>query len=217
MRSVRVEAAQHNFRNRYPPPCDRGTRANILGEIYCWAFDSRKSKPVCFLYDPAGSGKSAIAQSVSERCVAERRLAASFFFNAQEKKRSTADFFVPTFAYQLAINVPALKHPICNVLIQDETILSAIIQLQFQKLIIEPLQSLSGPDLSLVVVIDGLNECKKGICIAQLMTTLPDPQSDPRFPLQFLITSRPEPLIKTIFEHPANNCIPLSPISKILS
>jgi len=154
----------------------------------------------------AGSGKSAIAQSVSERLAGNGELAASVFFNRLERERSRKDYIVTTIAYQLAISIPALKRPICHAITKDETILNASFADQLLKLILEPLQSLPGSDTSMVVVIDGLDECEDFIEVAGLITKLVDPSSNPHFPLRFLVSSRPEPAIRAIFEHPATNC-----------
>jgi hypothetical protein len=80
------------------------------------------SHSICWLYGIAGSGKSAIAQSISER-IAKNELAASFFFNRRERERSGKEYIITTIAYQLAISVPPLKSVICDVIAKDETYL----------------------------------------------------------------------------------------------
>ena len=60
-----VAAAKYNFRDRYPPPCEPGTRTDILKKIFEWVSGS-KGHSICWLYGKGGSGKLAIAQSVSE-------------------------------------------------------------------------------------------------------------------------------------------------------
>ncbi|KIM85005.1 hypothetical protein PILCRDRAFT_378357 [Piloderma croceum F 1598] len=108
-----------------------------------------------------------------------------------------------------AISIPDLMHPICDAITKDETILNAVFADQLLKLIIEPLQSLPDSDSSMVVVIDGLDECDDYIEVAQLIAQLADPLSNPHLPLRFLVTSRPEPPIRAIFEHPGINCMTL--------
>jgi len=51
-----------------------------------------------------------------------------------------------------------MKHLICDAITKDETILNAALTDQVRKLIIEPLHSLPNSDLSMMVVIDGLDE-----------------------------------------------------------
>src|SRR6202044_2789861 len=182
------------------PPCDPDTRTDILNKIFEWVSDT-DGHSVCWLYGIAGSGKSAIAQSVSE-LIAENKLAASFFFNRQERERSRKEYIIPTIAYQLAISIPALKSVICDVIAKDETILNATFADQLPKLIIEPLQTLpySGPPM--VIVIDGLDECEDYLEAARLMTQLTEPSANTRLSLRFFVTSRPEPPIRAIFENP---------------
>jgi len=53
-----------------------------------------------------------------------------------------------------------MKHLICDAITKDETILNAALTDQVRKLIIEPLHSLPNSDLSMMVVIDGLDEAE---------------------------------------------------------
>ena len=199
LRRASVANAQHNSRSRYPPPCDPGTRVDILAKISeCVSEPGVHS--ICWLYGVAGSGKSAIAQSISELFAKKGKLAASFFFNREEDRRSSTEHVIATIAYQLAINIPNAKGPICEALKQDETILDTLFENQLQKLIIEPLRSLpTEPDSSWVIVIDAIDECKDVIRMAQLMAPITVPHSNGRFPIQFFITSRNEPHIRAMF------------------
>jgi hypothetical protein len=154
------------------------------------------------LYGIAGSGKSAIAQSLSELCVKDNILAASYFFDRREKEGCRTERIAPTIAYQLALSIPALKQPICNALNQDMTILDTDFKNQLHKLIVEPLKSLSGPDLPLLVVIDAIDEWnyEDRVHVVQLLALATSIQGRP--PFRFLITSRPETRIKAIFKDP---------------
>ena len=58
--------------------CLRGTRETVLNDIESWTRDFTKS-PVFWLNGLAGTGKSTIAQTVSERVFADGLLGASFF------------------------------------------------------------------------------------------------------------------------------------------
>jgi hypothetical protein len=199
LRRASVVDAQYNSRHRSCPPCDPDTRTDILNNIFEWLHGDN-DRSICWLYGIAGSGKSAIAQTVSEH-IAEKKLAASLFFNQMERDLCVKEYIIATIAYQLAISIPALKCHICDVITRDEAILRAVFADQLSKLIIEPLKSLSETCPSMVIVIDGLDECKDYGEVAQLMTQLSDP-SDPHLHFQFLVTSRPEPFLRAVFEHP---------------
>jgi len=58
--------------------CLRGTRETVLNEIELWTNDFDES-PVFWLNGLAGTGKTTIAQTVSERTFADGLLGASFF------------------------------------------------------------------------------------------------------------------------------------------
>ena len=58
--------------------CLKGTRETVLDEIESWAKDPEQS-PVFWLNGLAGTGKSTIAQTASERIFANGQLGASFF------------------------------------------------------------------------------------------------------------------------------------------
>ncbi|KAK6991571.1 hypothetical protein R3P38DRAFT_2533478, partial [Favolaschia claudopus] len=55
---------------------------------------------------PAGTGKSAIAQSFCEELQAQTSLAGSFFFKRGHPSRGNATKLWPTIAYQLALISP---------------------------------------------------------------------------------------------------------------
>ena len=85
--------------------CLRGTRETILGEIESWTKDFEKS-PVFWLNGLAGTGKSTIAQTVSEQVFADGLLGASFFCSRDFEDRSNLQFIFPTLAFQLAHKYP---------------------------------------------------------------------------------------------------------------
>lgn len=118
-------------------------------------------------------------------------LAASFFFNRQDNNRCDTNRVVATIAYQLAISIPALKRTICDVIELDRTILTRRLEVQLEKLIIEPMRSLPQKDYSWIITIDALDECQDIDQMARLITrviNLP-------IHLRFFITSRHEPRI----------------------
>ena len=82
-RRARGAAYQHGNRRG----CLRGTRETVLTEIESWAKDFDAS-PVFWLNGLAGTGKSTIAQTISELLFADGLLGASFF--APETSRTVA-------------------------------------------------------------------------------------------------------------------------------
>ena len=111
---------------------------------------------VCWLYGPAGSGKSTIAHMIAEQCGDE--LGASFFFSRGKGSRSVTTGLLPTLAYQLATRVPPLQVLMQRALQSDPLILSQTLNDQFRKLIVGPVLAIDGPLPRMVVVIDALDE-----------------------------------------------------------
>jgi len=77
----------------------------VLSEIESWANDFNRP-PVFWLNGLAGTGKSTIAQTVSERVFADGQLGASFFCSRDFEDRSDLRFIFPTLAFQLAHKFP---------------------------------------------------------------------------------------------------------------
>src|SRR3984885_3524572 len=192
--------ARYNSRNRTRPPCDPGTRQDVLSVINEWVSEP-SDYSVLLLHGIAGSGKSAIAQSAAEFCAMEGKLAASFFFNRQQKERCNTERLIETIAYQLAVLDPEIKERILKALWQDRSILDIVFEDKLQKLIVDPLQSLPDSDLPRVIVIDSLDECEDGGQVSRLITILSNPTLNPHFPLRFFVTSRPGLPVQAILDN----------------
>jgi hypothetical protein len=67
-------------------------------------------------------GKSAIAQTIAERCATASTLTASFFFSRGAGPRARIAGLIPTLAYQLTLSVPDTKPLIHDALQGDPTI-----------------------------------------------------------------------------------------------
>jgi NACHT domain len=183
----------------------------VLGVINQWISEP-SDYAVLLLHGIAGSGKSAIAQSAAELFATEGKLAASFFFNRQEKERCNTERLIETIAYQLAILGPTIKQQILKALWQDRSILDFVFEHKLQKLIVDPLQLLPASDSPRVIVIDGLDECDDGGQVGRLIAILSNPLLNPRFPLRFLVTSRPGLPVQAILNNDE-----LAPITSSLS
>jgi len=70
----------HDSNERFPQPkCHPSTRERILQRLLDWV-ESDSPERILWLSGSAGTGKSAIAQTISERCKRNGCLAATFFF-----------------------------------------------------------------------------------------------------------------------------------------
>jgi len=169
----------------------------VLDEIESWAKDFNQS-PVFWLNGLAGTGKSTIAQTVSERVFANGRLGASFFCSRDFEDRSDLHFIFPTLASQLAYKFPKFRSILVPFLRLNPDVAHESLYRQMEKLIVEPLQS---ADVSTMIVIDALDECKDEEPSSAILSVLARfVQWIPK--VKFLITGRPEPRIRTGFRLP---------------
>ena len=177
--------------------CLRGTRETVLNEIELWTKDFNKS-PVFWLNGLAGTGKTTIAQTVSERAFADGILGASFFCSRDFGDRSDLRFIIPTLAFQLAHKYPTFRSVLVPLLLSNPDVVHESLYSQMEQLIVEPLRSAG---VSTVIVIDALDECKDEEPSSAILSVLGRfVKQIPR--VKFFITGRPEPRIKTGFRLP---------------
>ena len=191
----RAQGAEYRHGSRRS--CLKGTRETVLNEIEAWAKDFKQS-PVFWLNGLAGTGKSTIAQTVSERIFADGQLGASFFCSRDFEDRSDLHFIFPTLAFQLAHKFPKFRSVLVPLLQSDPDVAHESLYRQMEKLIIEPLEL---ADISTVIVIDALDECKDEEPSSAILSVLG--RLVERIPeVKFFITGRPEPRIRTGFRLP---------------
>ena len=177
--------------------CLRGTRESVLNEIELWTKDFNKS-PVFWLNGLAGTGKSTIAQTVSEWVFADGLLGASFFCSRDFRDRSDLHFIFPTLAFQLSHKYPTFRSILVTLLQSNPDVAHESLCSQIEKLIVEPLRSAG---VSTVIVIDALDECKDDEPSSAILSVLG--RFVGQIPMvKFFITGRPEPRIKTGFRLP---------------
>ena len=166
----------------------------MLVEIENWANDPNRS-PVFWLNGLAGTGKSTIAQTVAERVFADGNLGASFFCSRGVEDRSNLQLIFPTLAFQLAQKYPHFRSHLVPLLRSNPDVVHESLQDQMQKFLVRPLQSV---DISTVIVIDALDECKDEDPESAILLVLGGLVSMiPR--VKFFVTSRPEAHISSGF------------------
>ena len=190
---------------RFPPPrCHPQTREKVLKTITDWVNDPHARQRIIWLNGPAGAGKSAIAQTISERCLRER-LAASFFFLRNSSDRGTATRLFTTLAWQLAKSIPELLSYVELAIETEPLFPTKSLDIQFDRLIVQPLQELlrDEPDFcpqKSLVVVDGVDECAPDRDQMLFLKLIGKALSEIHIPLRFLICSRPEAHIQASFE-----------------
>ncbi|KAJ7204826.1 hypothetical protein GGX14DRAFT_646481 [Mycena pura] len=215
--------ATHDSEDRYSEPrCHPETRTKMLDVLWKWTSGTEPptkgtvassldnpSSPILWLHGPAGAGESAIAQSICQKLEEEARLGASFFFKRGHSSRGHAKRLCATIAYQLALLLPELKRHISQSVENDPSLVDKSLEIQLQKLIIEPLrlrQTRMGATATpgLVVVIDGLDECEDPNIQQRILLLISRAVDKQQLPIRFLVASRPEPHICEIFSGALN-------------
>ncbi|KAF9474865.1 hypothetical protein BDN70DRAFT_841690, partial [Pholiota conissans] len=203
-----VPGALHDAAERGDQPgCYENTRIAILEEIMYWLQDpDARERFIYWLYGPAGSGKTSIAQSIAEALAKLGLLAASFFFWRTAAGRNTSEHFVTTIAYQLSRNLSAMADALYTAIENDPIIFSKSLATQFQVLIINPLKTALQRPLPretperIVIIVDGVDECSPAKSQVELLgllrTAVEEFQS---IPFLCLVSSRPEYEIRSTF------------------
>ncbi|KAJ2936995.1 hypothetical protein H1R20_g94, partial [Candolleomyces eurysporus] len=173
----------------------------------------------------AGSGKSALQQTVAEYCATSDILGAAFFISSTDPTRNTASAIVPTIAYQLGLKHDGFRNFVAAAVKHDRHIFSRSLQSQMDVLIIRPFKNLRrskqlDPNtFPYAILIDGLDECNgKPTTTSQLIHFGADERRqaedrqvellaaikrcilDNDLPFRFFIASRPELAIRTALE-----------------
>ncbi|KAG9027942.1 hypothetical protein FRB95_007045 [Tulasnella sp. JGI-2019a] len=180
--------------------CLEGTRVTILQTLRQWISSPAEARLQLFwLKGQAGTGKSAIAHTISEDCATMGNLGASFFFSRDQADRADGLRVFTTIAYQLAYSISGVRARLVTALQENLDATSSGLLTQLTKLIVEPLYEVaSGAPSPIVIVLDALNECENASHAAEIVrhlasiaSKLPD-----RCRLRILVTSRPEPNIE---------------------
>ncbi|KAJ7199762.1 hypothetical protein GGX14DRAFT_699737 [Mycena pura] len=195
--------ASHDSIERSPPPrCHPQTRKVVFEIILAWTKNAIRGPRIMWVHGEGGSGKSAISQTVAEYCAHSRQLGASFFFAHNRGDLSNGRLLFPTIAYKLASTIPGLRAPMSRAIQADTSILTQSLEVQVQKLIIEPFRMVRHPPTPTLIVIDGLDACEDAEMQHRILTLIGQLVVIHRLPLCFFITSRMQPAIQATFDSP---------------
>ncbi|KEP48259.1 vegetative incompatibility protein HET-E-1 [Rhizoctonia solani 123E] len=173
--------------------CTEGTRKQVLSNLENWLVDNGMPT-VYWMNGMAGTGKTTIACTFSQRLEERERLAASFFCTRTSVDCCDVARIVPTIAYQLARYSIPFQSALYEILGKEPNAGSKHAEKQFERLLRDPLQKAKDaiPD-NLVVVIDALDECGDRNGVETILDMLFRYAKD--LPLRFFVSSRPEPEI----------------------
>ena len=146
----------------------------------------------------AGTGKTTIAQTVAERAFADGQLGASFFCSRDFQDRSNLSFIFPTLSVQLARKYPNFRSLFVPLIRSDPEVAHESLYNQMCRLIVQPLKE---ADISTVIIIDALDECKDEEPASVILSVLGQFVSEiPK--VKFFVTGRPESRIREGFRLP---------------
>ena len=163
--------AAFDSRDHYGRRCFPGTREQYIADITNWVTESVNPPSLMYwMRGPAGVGRSAIAQTCTEKFKDTGHLGAVFFFTVD--KHSNPSRLFTTIAYQLAITLPDYRTSIDERILKDKTLVEKKMPSQFRSLIVEPFQELRKQGKKVqpkAVFIDGLDECTGGDAQAEII------------------------------------------------
>ncbi|KAF9443347.1 hypothetical protein P691DRAFT_679752, partial [Macrolepiota fuliginosa MF-IS2] len=193
-----------------PPKCHPGTHLKIGRKLETWLDDLGRERNMMWLRSPAGTGKSAIAQTFAEHCYDRRRLGAAFFFS-RPNNRDQPKTVIPTLAYQLAVHCHSFSAALTKQLAGDPQLITKAPHVQLRKLIIKPLLILQTHkhkhiEEPFMIIIDGLDECEGERAqfefvsmINEAAHMINEAAQLKNLPLLWLICSRPEAHLQYTF------------------
>ncbi|KAJ7589529.1 hypothetical protein C8J56DRAFT_34798 [Mycena floridula] len=184
--------------------CAPETRKEVLAELDKWA--QGHGDPVCWLYGPAGAGKSTIAHTVALDCDEMKCLGFSYFFSRRYTTRSNLSAFVPSFVYTLAqcTGLSSIEDSVNKAIKSNVGLFHQRLEGQLMSMvnIISPILSATRPSHPIVIVIDGLDEYNKDegkIPLKELVQFLINTVVK-LLHFRILFTSRPEAEITGLFK-----------------
>ncbi|CEL54814.1 Vegetative incompatibility protein HET-E-1 OS=Podospora anserina GN=HET-E1 PE=4 SV=1 [Rhizoctonia solani AG-1 IB] len=170
--------------------CTPGTRKTQIDLLLEWARTPAAGK-TCWMNGMAGTGKTTIAYTVCSKLDKACQLGASFFCSRTIPDCRQVKSIVPSIAYQLARFSVPFRCALAKVLELDPDAHTRSLNIQYQKLIAEPLAGVeSSLPLDFIVVIDALDECDNEDSVSQILDLLLS--TTHVTPIRFLISSRPE-------------------------
>ncbi|KAJ5955491.1 hypothetical protein N7501_009770 [Penicillium viridicatum] len=178
------------------PQCLADTRSEILSHIISWiASDDIGNERIYWMSGMAGMGKSTIAGTISEYCLAQGYIVVSFFFSRESSSRDKTDRLVPTIVRQLMDSSEVLKHYVCSALREYHGHFDRPADEQWKSLIQEPLEALQRTTKgalappTVLVVIDALDECAEDV-IKHVISILDSLEEISSIRFKALLTSR---------------------------
>ncbi len=157
---------------------------------------------ILWLNGAAGAGKSAIGRSIVDLCINRNIPIARFFFFRTDATRNNITSLVATLVCQLLPCIPELESIIIPRIKSDPLIFTKSLKTQFEFLLFDPLRELKHLSTrlnTLVLLLDGVDECDRKDEQANLIRIVTDFVQSDSFPAIAFFASRAEDQISTVF------------------
>ncbi|KAF9440503.1 hypothetical protein P691DRAFT_780065 [Macrolepiota fuliginosa MF-IS2] len=199
-----LPGARYNSLARDPPPrCLPGTRVRILEDIDARICD--KDTRIIWLKGPAGSGKSAIMQTLAE--VQSSRTILATLFLSRDHERNDPKKILISLAYSFAILDPTYCQLVEERIALDPDFLSLCMDEQFKCLFVEPFMHHIVQDTRRwVIILDGLDECRDEADQCRIVDLIRNSVLHSQSPLLWIISSRPDAHIVASFSR-VKDCV----------
>ncbi|KAJ2927472.1 hypothetical protein H1R20_g9622, partial [Candolleomyces eurysporus] len=193
--------------DRYDAPkCDEDTRVEVISELMGWIEDRENPQRLLCMTGAAGAGKSALQQTIAERCGDSNILNSSFFLSSSDPTRNSISAVVPTIAFQVGSCNDTLRRLIAASIQKDPLIFSKSLRTQMNTLIAQPFKcfqesgELGFEAIPYAILIDGLDECAGEDRQAELLAAIKQCLLESDLPFRICIASRPEWAIRSALE-----------------
>ncbi|KAJ3511970.1 hypothetical protein NLJ89_g3796 [Agrocybe chaxingu] len=110
-----------------------------------WITSDDESASMMVLRGSAGLGKSALEQSVAEKCRKHGLYAAGFFFSTTSSNRNNGDTLIPTLVRQLMQVIPGLRELVEKELENDPHLFKLSREAQMERLLVKHIQITAPP------------------------------------------------------------------------
>jgi hypothetical protein len=173
--------------------CLLGTRKSLIDDALGWIGrpDVNGIEQLYFVTDVVGSGKTALAHAVAQRCSEEGMFVSSFFFD-QKAGRTNARDFVYTLARDLGSRNKEVTTLVSLALKAEPSLVrSRPTSFLFKKVILEPVTQ-SHIDGPIVVVVDAVDQIDNDDLLDILYNQVPKLPGN----FRIFLTSRPERILR---------------------
>ncbi|KAJ3547900.1 hypothetical protein NMY22_g1472 [Coprinellus aureogranulatus] len=176
--------------------CVPGSRVALLAQLLDWA-EAKDSNHAFWLNGIAGTGKTAVAETLCSQLSDRGLLGASFFCSIKVQDLSDVHHIIPSLAKTLATTHPTFGDALVNILESQSKnpIGQMTLAQQYDFLILRPAAvAFQDYDKNIILCADALDECRNTAALKDFLESIIS--KAPTVPIKVFFTSRPELTIK---------------------